>query len=162
MALARSGYFFEYYLKGKGSLQLAEASVFETGSNHWTQCDTWPPKKAQSQKMYFQPDGTRSPTAGLAISTASYISDPKNPVPYPENVHLDRTREYMCDDQRFASRRPDVLTFETPVFGQSMTVTGPVTADFWVKIDNVKKNGPKQLDADFIVKLVEKRLRESF
>ena len=40
-----------------------------------------------------------------------YISDPAHPVPYTEDVHFDRTREYMTDDQRFASRRTDVLTF---------------------------------------------------
>ena len=38
--------------------------------------------------------------------------DPANPVPYTEDVHLRRTREYMTDDQRFAARRPDVMVYE--------------------------------------------------
>lgn len=147
--------FFEYYLKGKGTLNLPEAMVFETGSNRWTPYETWPPQKAQLQKMYFQPNGGLSDKAMTAEAADTYVSDPSNPVPYTEDVHLRRTREYMCDDQRFASRRPDVLTYETPVLTEAITVTGPVVAEFWVKIDNLKKRGPKQLDADFVVKLVD-------
>ncbi len=41
------------------------------------------------------------------------LSDPAHPVPYTEDVHFNRTREYMTDDQRFASRRPDVLTYQS-------------------------------------------------
>ena len=49
----------------------------------------------------------------LTTSFSEYISDPAKPVPYTEGVHFVRTREYMTDDQRFAERRPDVLTFKT-------------------------------------------------
>lgn len=37
--------FFNYYLKGKGELDLPEESVFETGSNTWKKYDSWPLKK---------------------------------------------------------------------------------------------------------------------
>ncbi|MBL0146662.1 MAG: CocE/NonD family hydrolase [Chitinophagaceae bacterium] len=76
-----------------------------------------------------------------------YISDPAHPVPYTEDVHIDRTREYMTDDQRFASRRPDVLTFSTDVLKDDITLAGPLVADLMVTISTT--------DADFVVKLID-------
>ncbi|HMU72698.1 MAG TPA: CocE/NonD family hydrolase, partial [Ferruginibacter sp.] len=76
-----------------------------------------------------------------------YISDPAHPVPYTEDVHLGRTREYMTDDQRFASRRTDVLTFSTDVLSEDITVAGPVIADLVTSISTT--------DADFVVKIID-------
>lgn len=146
--------FFEFYLKDRGRMELPEALVFETGSNRWTRNEQWPPKKVHTRKFYL------APNSGLtkempAASHERYISDPAKPVPYTENVHLRRTNEYMVDDQRFAARRPDVLVFETPVLSDTLRTAGPVTADLWVQIAPAQKGGPKQLDADFIVKLID-------
>ena len=53
----------------------------------------------------------------------------------------------MTDDQRFASRRPDVLTFETEVLENDITLAGPLVADLLVSISST--------DADFVVKLID-------
>ncbi|MBA2250282.1 MAG: CocE/NonD family hydrolase [Chitinophagaceae bacterium] len=76
-----------------------------------------------------------------------YISDPSHPVPYTADVHERRTREYMTDDQRFASRRPDVLNFKTEVLQTDVTLAGPVIADLIVSISTT--------DADFVVKVID-------
>lgn len=146
--------FFEYYLKGKGDMALPEATVFETGSNRWTTYDAWPPANSQATAYYFGTDGNIATTPGRS-STDTYVSDPEHPVPYTEDVHLRRTNEYMCDDQRFASRRPDVLTYSTEPLTAPLTVTGTVLADLWVKLDNLQPGGSQQLDADFVVKLID-------
>ena len=75
-----------------------------------------------------------------------YVSDPMNPVPYTEDVHS-RTTEYMTDDQRFASRRPDVIVYETDILTEDITLTGPVTADLFVSTTGT--------DADYVVKLID-------
>ncbi len=140
--------FFEHYLKDQGNMTLPEAYIFETGSNKWTTYDAWPPKNVASTKYYFQPGGklgSEPATAPLAFD--QYTSDPNKPVPYTEDVHLRRTREYMCDDQRFAARRPDVLVYETEVLAEPMTLTGAVTADLWVSLSTS--------DADFVVKVID-------
>jgi len=141
--------FFNHHLKGKGDLsRLPEATVFMTGTNEWKQYDTWPPANARDRAVYFQPGGTlgwERPTAAKASST--YTSDPSRPVPYTDGVHMQRTREYMTDDQRFASRRPDVLTFRTPVLTEDLTVTGTVIADLKVTISTT--------DADLVVKVID-------
>jgi uncharacterized protein len=143
--------FFEYYLKDKGTMDLPDASIFETGSNRWTTYDTWPPKNAQSVKYFFHNNGQLSttPPAETSKKTAvdTYISDPAKPVPYTEDIHLRRTREYMLDDQRFASRRPDVLTYQIGPLTEPLTVTGTLIADLWVSTTGT--------DADFVVKLID-------
>lgn len=143
--------FFEYYLKDSGKMDLPEACVFETGSNKWSTYDAWPPKDARQVKYYFSAQGQLStappPNESRSPQTDRYTSDPANPVPYADGVHLRRTNEYMIDDQRFASRRPDVLTYQTEPLGSSVTVTGPVIADLWTTLSTS--------DADFVVKLVD-------
>ena len=53
------------------------------------------------------------------------------PVPYAEAVHTHRTAEYMTDDQRFASRRPDVMVYQTELLQDDITpnFSSPLTAD---------------------------------
>jgi uncharacterized protein len=142
--------FFEYHLKDNGKMELPEAYVFETGSNQWKTYAQWPPKNIETKKFYFQAKGqlsTQAPSAQKAGERGSfeqYVSDPSKPVPYTEDVHLGRTREYMTDDQRFAARRPDVLVYQTEVLSEPLTVTGPVLADIWTSLSTS--------DADFVVK----------
>jgi len=140
--------FFEYYLKDIGSMTLPDASIFETGSNQWTQYDAWPPKNTEATRLNFQKNGRLglSPTIGVG-KPDEYVSDPAKPVPYTEDVHLSRTREYMTDDQRFAARRPDVLVYQTDVLDQTLTITGTITADLYVSTTGT--------DADFVVKVID-------
>ena len=53
----------------------------------------------------------------------------------------------MNDDQRFASRRTDVLSFQTDILADDLTLAGPVIADLMVSITGT--------DADFVVKLID-------
>lgn len=151
--------FFEHYLKGIGNMDLPEAYIFETGSNQWTTRANWPPKETEALKWYFQGKNGLSalaPGADNAITTATYTSDPAHPVPYTEDVHLDRTKEYMSDDQRFAARRPDVLAYQTPTLDAAVTVAGPVTADLWVSLDDDGLAPPNiALDVDLVVKIID-------
>jgi len=141
--------FFNYYLKGKGAdPNLPAATIFFSGANEWKTFDQWPPKQSQDQPIYLQPDGGLAWTAPTGKNSASeYVSDPAHPVPYTEDVHFNRTREYMDDDQRFASRRTDVLTFQTPVLSEDLTLAGPVIADLKVSLSST--------DADFVVKVID-------
>ena len=44
---------FAYWLHDKGTLPLKEALLFQTGSDAWTRFDSWPPKEAQKENLYF-------------------------------------------------------------------------------------------------------------
>ncbi len=146
--------FFNYYLLNKGSVSnIADANIFFTGENNWKKFSTWPPQNIQTENLYLGAGdklylGTNnSQTADSSNSFDEYTSDPSHPVPYTEDVHEKRTREYMDDDQRFASRRPDVLTYETGILENEVTLAGPVIADLMTSISTT--------DADFVVKLID-------
>lgn len=140
--------FFRYYLKQPSGEALPEATVFITGANRWAEFPAWPPKNVRTQNLYFQPGGGLSFDApNAANGYREYVSDPANPVPYTEDVHLGRTAEYMTDDQRFADRRPDVASYQTPVLQEDITFTGPLSADLWISTTGT--------DADFVVKLID-------
>jgi putative CocE/NonD family hydrolase len=141
--------FFDYYLTGKGSDNLSKATIFFSGENQWHTFNQWPLTDTKATPVYLAAGGKLSFTSGNLTKTGfdSYVSDPAHPVPYAEKVGAQRTREYMDDDQRFASRRNDVLTYETGALTEDITVAGVPTADLMVAISNT--------DADFIVKIID-------
>ncbi len=55
--------FFDYYLKGKGNADMAEATIFVTGSDEWRNFDSWPPKNVIEKNLYLQTAGAVSFTA---------------------------------------------------------------------------------------------------
>jgi uncharacterized protein len=140
--------FFNYYLKGKNDPAIAGATIFFTGENKWRRFDSWPSGLVKEEKIYLGDKNeltTKVPEEKLAFD--EYVSDPAHPVPYTEEVHFNRTREYMTDDQRFASRRPDVLTYRSPILKEDFTIGGPVVADLQTSISTT--------DADFVVKVID-------
>ncbi|NMO19728.1 CocE/NonD family hydrolase [Pyxidicoccus fallax] len=142
--------FFKHHLKGGDKPDLPEALVFETGANRWRRFESWPPKGVRETRLYFQPKGGlsfgKAPT-GSAVSFAEYVSDPDKPVPYTMELTTGWAKNYMTEDQRFASRRPDVLVFETEPLEQDLTLAGPLEAELWVSTTGT--------DADWVVKLVD-------
>ncbi len=142
--------FFNFYLKLKGTVHdIAEATVFFSGENEWRRLNEWPAKNVEYKNLFISSNGKLSFENKISNNNAfsEYISDPAHPVPYTEDVHLNRTREYMTDDQRFASRRTDVLSFSTDVLQQDITLGGPLVADLMTSISTT--------DADFVVKLID-------
>ncbi len=142
--------FFNHYLKDGPQPNLPEAYIFETGSNQWRTYAEWPPRNTQAKSLYFHPGGKLSFTAPPSTSAQSYdeyISDPSKPVPYINLTTINRTREYMTDDQRFAATRPDVLVYESDVLTEDVTIVGPINADLLVSTSGT--------DSDFVVKLID-------
>ena len=141
--------FFNYYLKEIGDAKLPEAYVFETGTNKWKTYDKWPPENLKQQKLFFH-SGEQ-----LSFSMPSpnepdfneYISDPAKPVPFTASITYKMPREYMVEDQRFASTRTDVLVFQTDILDKDITIAGPMVADLFVSTTGT--------DADWVVKLID-------
>jgi putative CocE/NonD family hydrolase len=142
--------FFEFHLKGKGELKHPKAWVFETGTNRWRRFDAWPPRDAAAKELFFRADGRLShdpPRESGKDAADEYLSDPARPVPYLEKVAIGMAAEYMTADQRSASRRPDVLVYQTDVLTQDVTIAGAIEADLRVSTTGT--------DADWIVKLID-------
>ena len=141
--------FFEFYLRLKGTVHdIAEANIFFSGENKWRRLEQWPPKNIAYKELAIHTAGKLSfNKEHTDTGFDEYVSDPAHPVPYTEDVHLGRTREYMTDDQRFASRRTDVLTYSTDLLQEDLTLGGPLVADLMTSISTT--------DADFVVKLID-------
>jgi len=142
--------FFNYYLKGKGQLNLPEAYVFETGSNRWKKYSQWPPKQERVESLYLEPDKKLSFSAPKNTNNRAfdeYLSDPAKPVPYTDRMFIGMVREYMDGNQRFVAQRPDVLVYQTDALNEDVEVAGPVGVDLTVSSSGT--------DSDFVVKLID-------
>ena len=143
--------FFDAILKGKEPLKdVPEAYVFETGTNRWRKYDTWPPKGGTRKTFYLGAEGTLSskqPDKSSETAFDEYVGDPAHPVPFVEEIAHRMVANYMLADQRFASRRTDVLTYRTPILEEDMTFSGPVKVNLHVATTGT--------DADFVVKLID-------
>ena len=141
--------FFNYFLKNKGNKpDIAEATIFMTGTNEWKQYNQWPPAGVKDQMLYFRANGSlnwKQPVSKGLFD--EYISDPSKPVPYSAEVHFNRNRTYVDEDQRFAERRTDVVSYKTDLLTEDVVVTGTVKANIYTAISTS--------DADFVVKLID-------
>jgi uncharacterized protein len=143
--------FYIHYLKNAPMAPLPKVTVYRTGGERWDTFDTWPPKNVDKRSLYLHADGkldwARSPSSQPS-APSSYVSDPAHPVPVVDRVTPEgMPRDYMTGDQRFASKRADVLTFQTAPLTEDVRIIGPVTP-----VLHVSTSGT---DADFDVKLID-------
>jgi putative CocE/NonD family hydrolase len=153
--------FFEHYLRpGIGpALPQGSAVTFQTGTNRWMHYDVWPPvNDMHTQALYLGPAQGLSFTppamSATAESATAYTSDPARPVPYrarpieatyaPSGSHW---YTWLVEDQRPATARPDVATWQTPTLDHDLTITGNVQADIFASTSGT--------DSDWVVKLVD-------
>ena len=142
--------FFAHHLKGAKTEKLPEAYMFDTGSKEWKKFDVWPPKDIPPVKLYFGEKGTLGINKPLNKKAVfEYMSDPAKPVPYTSQTEgvTFTPRRFMSDDQRHASRRPDVLTFVSEELGEDVVLAGEILARLKVSMTGT--------DADFIVKVID-------
>jgi putative CocE/NonD family hydrolase len=143
--------FFRAHLKGDGSTGLPEALMFDTGRKEWERFDRWPAPAAATREYYFHADGsltTRAPAESRA--SLDYPSDPLKPVPSrctEPTIQGLTLYQYMSDDQRCFTSRPDVLVFQTDTLRDDVTFGGEITAKLKVSTTGT--------DADFVVKLID-------
>lgn len=139
--------FFRYYLEGEGE-RIPKVSVRPYGSGEWSSCGSWPPAGVSYREIYLREGDSLSFSApSEKISFSSYISDPEHPVPHVGKPVGGRYREYMAEDQRFASARPDVLTFMSSPVGDTLKLEGPLSVRVWFETTGS--------DADIVVKLID-------
>ena len=146
---------FDYWLKGKGTGDFAEAECFQTGSNVWKKYASWPDKSAKPTKIYLEDNkklSFKKPTDG-DNGYDSYVSDPANPITYRprpiEATYSDSSEweTWLVEDQRMVDHRPDVLSYKTDTLDADITVTGNVIAHLFASITGS--------DADWVVKVID-------
>jgi putative CocE/NonD family hydrolase len=146
---------FAYWLKDRGTLQEAEAYLYDAGAKTWRSFDRWP--AAGEKRSLFLHDGGRlsfEPPAPGERPFDQYVSDPAHPVPYrtrPVEQTYDsrgsRWRTWETEDQRFVDGRPDVVTWVSAPLKEDVQIAGNVIARLVASTTG--------RDADWAVKLID-------
>jgi hypothetical protein len=145
--------FFAHYLKDEPGFTLEDTASFQTGSNTWQYYGHFPPKESHPTSLHLAGAGLLSWSSSTTLATASYVSDPADPVPYRHRpiqpTYSDGSQWYnwLTEDQRFVTGRNDVAVFRLPVLTQNLTVTGEVVADIFASTTGS--------DNDLVVKLID-------
>jgi putative CocE/NonD family hydrolase len=146
--------FFMEHLKAKGNglrekagATNPKAFVFETGTNQWRRFPAWPPSNAKAEHLYLDAGGKLAFARPESSGFDEYTSDPAHPVPVIGEIGAGMPGDYMTYDQRFASQRPDVLTYMTAPLDHDVTIAGPVSPALRVATTGT--------DSDFVVKLID-------
>ncbi|MBA2494955.1 MAG: CocE/NonD family hydrolase [Acidobacteria bacterium] len=141
--------FFNHFLKDKGDIsKINEVNLFDTGSHEWKAFENYEPTNGTDTALYLTDNG------GLSFELPKtqndfneYVSDPMKPVPYTQKITSNYPRDFMTEDQRFASTRPDVLVYQTEPLTKDITVAGDIKPYLFISSSGT--------DSDFIVKLID-------
>jgi uncharacterized protein len=151
---------YDFLLKGIKNEFVTDKPVklFVMGANEYRQEDDWPPPQAHATKYFLHStgkanslrgDGSLSTIAPKSETADAFVYNPADPVP-TFGGPLCCDAEHMEPgprDQRSVENREDVLVYSTGPLPRDLEVTGPVTADLFVKSSAV--------DTDFTAKLVD-------
>jgi putative CocE/NonD family hydrolase len=151
--------FLDQYLKdGAPRADVPPVVAFETGTNAWRRLPSWPAGCAsgctvQPTPLYLASGlkaGFSAPAAGGA-PFEEYVSDPAKPVPYrPRPIRPSGGpgwSEWLVDDQREASGRPDVAAFVSDVLKAPVKISGQPVANLIASTSGS--------DADWVVKVID-------
>src|SRR5712671_3852264 len=154
--------FLDHYLKdGAPDGDVAPVNAYETGTNTWRRLPTWPAGCDKGCSVHPTPLYLN---AGLKLSLAQpksgdapfdeYVSDPAKPVPFRRRpiqpVGYDNGLtwpEWLVDDQREASGRPDVAVFTSDALTAPMKISGQPVANLIASTSGT--------DSDWVVKLID-------
>ncbi len=154
--------FLDQYLKdGAPKADVPPVTAFETGTNTWRRLSAWPAGCASGctvkpTPLYLTAGlklGFTAPKAGDA-EFDEYISDPAKPVPFrarpiqPVGYTTGYTwAQWLVDDQREASGRPDVLAFVSDTLKAPVKISGQPVANLIASTSGT--------DSDWVVKLID-------
>jgi putative CocE/NonD family hydrolase len=148
--------FLDRYLKDDApKAGIAPVTAFETGANRWQSLPAWPASPATTP-LYLEAGLKLGFTAPASSDPAfdEYISDPAKPVPFrnrpiqPIGYDPGMTwAQWLVDDQREASGRPDVLVFTSDVLTAPLHISGQPIANLVASTSGT--------DSDWVVKLID-------
>ncbi|HET7569494.1 MAG TPA: CocE/NonD family hydrolase [Gammaproteobacteria bacterium] len=155
--------FLAHYLKdGAPPMRIAPVFAYVTGADHWEDLKDWPACAdngcgIKPTRLYLEAHndlGFKAPQ-GHGNGYDQYISNPAKPVPYRQRPILpigevsprSTWHEWLVDDQRFASGRTDVLTYETPVLTHPIKISGRPLVHLVASTSGT--------DSDWVVKLID-------
>jgi putative CocE/NonD family hydrolase len=145
--------FLDHYLKDDApKMNTAPVTAFETGTNKWHELKSWPAGCERGCSIKPTPlylnSGLKASFEKSNGGYEEYISDPSKPVPFRARP-IDGTtwRQWLVDDQREQSGRPDVLTFTSETLKGPVKISGEPMANLIASTSGT--------DSDWVVKLID-------
>ena len=154
--------FLDQYLKdGAPKANISTVTAFETGTNQWRRLPSWPAGCESGcgphpKPLYLEAGfkaGFDVPRAGDPAFD-EYVSDPAKPVPFrhrpiqPVGYGGEFTwSEWLVDDQRESSGRPDVLAFTSDVLKEPVKISGQPIVNLIASTSGT--------DSDWVVKVID-------
>ncbi|HEY4144442.1 CocE/NonD family hydrolase [Pinirhizobacter sp.] len=146
--------FLAHYLKDDAPANpVAPVTAYETGSNVWRTFRQWP-VTTQARALYLGGDGKLGFAKPSGEAYQEYVSDPAKPVPFrarpiqPVGYDPGQTwSEWLVDDQREASGRPDVVSWTSDVLTQPLVIRGQPVVHLRASTTGT--------DSDWVVKLID-------
>jgi putative CocE/NonD family hydrolase len=149
--------FLDRYLKDDAAKQeIAPVTAFDTGTNVWRSLSSWPSGSIQATPIYLGEDLKLSFVAPKGGDGAfdEYVSDPSKPVPYrarpiqPMGYDPGMTwSQWLVDDQREQSGRPDVMVYVSDVLSAPLKISGEPLVHLMASTSGT--------DSDWVVKLID-------
>jgi uncharacterized protein len=151
----------QYLQDGAPKADVSTVTAFETGTNVWRRLPFWPAGCESGCAVHPKPLyleallklGFEAPKASDAPFD-EYVSDPAKPVPYrarPSQPVGYSGRftwpQWLVDDQREASGRPDVLAFTSDVLKEPVKISGQPVVNLIASTSGT--------DSDWVVKLID-------
>ena len=152
------GPFLAQYLKdGAPAAKISPVTAYESGTNKWQNLPGWPVVADNAEtRLYLHGEGAArmAATSTDDAGFTEYVSDPARPVPYrarpnqPIGYSADLTwADWLTDDQREESGRPDVAVFTTDSLTTSMKIAGEPIANLIASTSGT--------DSDWVVKIID-------
>jgi putative CocE/NonD family hydrolase len=152
--------FLDQHLKGGRPAAIPPVLAYQTGSDRWQTLERWPlvcPRgcAATPRPLYLHAGfrlGFDQPAGGDDAADA-WVSDPAKPVPYRERpirplwATGSTWGQWLVDDQRFVSDRPDVLVYVSDELDEPLAIAGQPQVELWASTTGT--------DADWVVKLID-------
>lgn len=151
--------FLDHFLKDNApAMNVAPVTAYETGTNRWLRLPGWPSGcesgcTIKATPLYLNVN-SRLSFAASDSAFDEFVSDPAKPVPYrarpiqPMGYSDGMTwSEWLVDDQREASGRPDVLTFTSDVLASPIKISGEPIANLVASTTGT--------DTDWVVKVID-------
>jgi putative CocE/NonD family hydrolase len=151
----------QYLIDGAPKADIAPVTAFETGTNKWRRLPSWPAGcmsgcSVKPMPMYLN--------AGLKLSFSApktgdteyeeYVSDPAKPVVYrPRPIrpagygNTTGWKNWLANDQREQSGRPDVISFVSDVLTAPLKISGQPMVNLVASTSGT--------DSDWVVKVID-------
>jgi len=148
--------FLDHYLKDDApKMDLAPVTAFETGTNKWHRLQSWPSGcpdgcTIKPSPLYLNAGLTTSftPSSTASPGYEEYISDPAKPVPFRRRpIDGSTWRQWLVDDQREQSGRPDVLSYKSDVLTSPVKISGEPIVNLIASTSGT--------DSDWVVKVID-------